>query len=114
MLVQSPINTTFHGNVTFSKDLELGKILTRPGSLFLEDLSTSSNFTHKGYGSTTRIYVMCRQDLGIPLEFQQWMIANSGAHHVAEVDGADHMAMLSKPQELCECLLEIGAKYARA
>ncbi|KAK3412220.1 salicylic acid-binding protein 2 [Eucalyptus grandis] len=96
------------------KDLELGKILTRPGSLFVEDLSTASNFTREGYGSTMRVYVVCRQDLGMPLEFQQWMIANGGAHHVLELDGADHMAMLSKPQELCDCLLEIGAKYAPA
>ncbi|KAF8012519.1 hypothetical protein BT93_I0622 [Corymbia citriodora subsp. variegata] len=96
------------------EDLELCKILTRPGSMFMEDLSTLSNFTRKGYGSTTRIYVVCKQDLGTPLEFQQWMITNGGAHHVAEVDGADHMAMLSNPQELCECLLEIGTKYARA
>lgn len=104
----------FHGNVTFSKDLELGKILVRPGSLFLEDLSTSSNFTREGYGSTTRVYVVSKQDLGIPPEFQRWMIASSGAHHVVEVDGADHMPMLSKPQEICDCLLEIGAKYERA
>ncbi|KAL3722221.1 hypothetical protein ACJRO7_034572 [Eucalyptus globulus] len=96
------------------EDLELGKILVRPGSLFLEDLSTSSNFTREGYGSTTRVYVVCKQDLGIPAEFQRWMIASGGAHHVVEVDGADHMAMLSKPQEICDCLLEIGAKYERA
>ncbi|KAF8012521.1 hypothetical protein BT93_I0624 [Corymbia citriodora subsp. variegata] len=93
------------------EDLELSKILTRPESLFMEDLSTASNFTREGYGSTTRVFIVCKQDLGIPLDFQQWMIANCGANHVLEVDGADHMAMLSKPQEICNCLLEIGAKY---
>ncbi|KAI6700118.1 hypothetical protein NL676_014442 [Syzygium grande] len=117
-----PLTTMFFGPDFLSsklyqlsplEDLELGKILTRPGSLFLEDLSTSSNFTRGGYGLTSRVYVVCRQDLGIPLEFQRWMIENSGADHVLEVDGADHMAMLSKPQELCDCLLEIGAKQAR-
>ncbi|XP_030546412.1 salicylic acid-binding protein 2-like [Rhodamnia argentea] len=119
----NPLTSMFFGPAFLSsklyqmsplEDLELCKILTRPGSLFLEDLRTSSNFTREGYGSTVRVYVACGQDLGIPLEFQRWMIATGGADHVVEVEGADHMPMLSTPQELCDCLLEIGARYARA
>ena len=30
---------------------------------------------------------------------------------VVEIKGADHMAMLSKPQELCDSLLKIATKY---
>jgi hypothetical protein len=90
----------------------LAKTLARPGSLFREDLSRAKNFSNEGYGSVLRVYVVCDEDLGISEEFQRWMIENSGAKDVMEIKGADHMSMLSKPQELCHCLLEIARKYA--
>ncbi|OIW09757.1 hypothetical protein TanjilG_18087 [Lupinus angustifolius] len=95
-----------------TEDLELAKILLRPGSLFVEDLSQENNYFRHGYGSVPRAFITCTEDLGISLEFQLWMIQNAGIIEVEEIKGADHMAMLSKPQELCDSLLLIASKYA--
>ncbi|GKU94662.1 hypothetical protein SLEP1_g8122 [Rubroshorea leprosula] len=94
-----------------NQDLELAKTLIRPGSLFIQDLAKANEFSSKGYGSVRRAYVVCNEDKGIPEEFQRWMIENFPADDVMEIKDADHMAMLSKPSELCQCLLEIGRKY---
>ncbi|KAJ6288587.1 hypothetical protein OIU76_024551 [Salix suchowensis] len=94
------------------EDLEQARTLIRPGSLFLYDLSRADNFSAKGYGSVKRVYVICDEDLAIPVEFQRWMIENSGADEVMEIKGADHMVMFSKPRELSQCLSEIAKKHA--
>lgn len=86
--------------------------LARPASLFIDDLSKAKNFSNEGYGSVPHVCVVCDQDLGIPVEFQRWMIQNGVPKDVMEINGADHMAMLSKPDELCHCLLETAHKYA--
>ncbi|GAV89049.1 Abhydrolase_6 domain-containing protein [Cephalotus follicularis] len=93
------------------EDLELSKTLTRPGSIFLHDLSTTKSFSNAGYGSIARVFIVCNEDLGIPKEFQHWMIKNYLVKDVFEIE-ADHMAMFSKPQELCDRLSEIAHKYA--
>ncbi|KAK1587754.1 hypothetical protein Q3G72_016496 [Acer saccharum] len=94
------------------EDLELAKLLIRPGSLFLDDLSNSNNFTSEGYGKVNRVYIICEDDEGMPKEFLQWMIDNYPVKHVMKIKGADHMGMLSKPQELCDCLFEIAQRFA--
>ncbi|KAI5439179.1 hypothetical protein KIW84_024817 [Lathyrus oleraceus] len=94
------------------EDLELVKLLKRTGSFFIEDLSEAKNFSKKGYESVRRAYIVTNEDLAVPVEFQQWMIQNGGIDVVNVVNGADHMAMFSKPQELCVCLLDIVDKYA--
>ncbi|BAT75540.1 hypothetical protein LR48_Vigan727s003600 [Vigna angularis] len=94
------------------EDIELAKTLLRPSSLFIEDLSQQTNFSKERYGSVTLAFIVCTEDLGIPLNFQLWMIKNAGVDNVVEIEGADHMAMLSKPQELCDSLQQIAAKYA--
>lgn len=98
--------------LTPREDLEQAKTMVRPGSLFLYDLSKANSFSTTGYGSVKRVYVMCDEDLAIPVEFQRWMIENSAVEEVMEIKGADHMAMLSKPQELFHCLSEIANKHA--
>ncbi|CAK7339427.1 unnamed protein product [Dovyalis caffra] len=95
-----------------TEDLELAKTLLRPGSLFLYDLSKADDFSTKGYGSVTRVFVVCDEDLAIPVEFQRWMIQNSAVEEVMEIKGADHMPMFCKPKELFHCLSEIANKYA--
>lgn len=94
------------------KDLELAKTLIRPGSLFVDDLAKSKNFSNEGYGSVARVYIVCEEDMGIIKEFQCWMIENYPVKEVMEIKGADHMAMFSKPQELTHRLLEIAHKHA--
>lgn len=92
------------------QDLELAKTLIRPGSLFVEDLS-KSKLSKEGYESVPRAYIVCDQDMAITQEFQLWMIQNAGVSDVLEIKNADHMAMLAKPRELCDALLQIAPKY---
>ncbi|KAI4357044.1 hypothetical protein L6164_001019 [Bauhinia variegata] len=94
------------------EDLELAKTLTRPGSLFLEDLTRAKNFSKEGYGSVPRAFIICNEDLAIPLEHRRWMIQNAGIDYVDEIKGADYMAMFSKTQEVYDSLLKIADKYA--
>ncbi|RDX79120.1 Salicylic acid-binding protein 2, partial [Mucuna pruriens] len=95
------------------EDIELAKALLRPGSLFVEDLSQQKNFSKQGYGSVPLAFIVSTEDNEIPLSFQLWMIQNAGINvDVVEINGADHMVMISKPQELCDSLLQIAAKYA--
>ncbi|XP_042493202.1 salicylic acid-binding protein 2-like [Macadamia integrifolia] len=95
-----------------SQDLTLAMMLMRPGSFFQEDLSKGKAFSEEGFGSVNRIYIVCKEDLAITDEFQYWMIENNPVKEVMEMKDADHMPMLSKPNELCSCLVEIGNKYS--
>ncbi|KAL1333072.1 hypothetical protein HN51_061827 [Arachis hypogaea] len=94
-----------------TEDLELIKCMIRPSSLFIEDLSQEKNFSKEGYGSVPHAFVVCTEDLAIPLEYQRWMIQNARINDVMEINGADHMVMLCKPKELSDCLQQIAAKY---
>ncbi|KAK4275627.1 hypothetical protein QN277_018673 [Acacia crassicarpa] len=94
------------------EDVELAKALIRPSPDFTDNLSKENNFSQEGFGSVPRAFITCNQDLVSPLEFQRWMIQNSGVNEVLEIKDADHMAMLSKPQELCDALLQLALKYA--
>ncbi|KAK7386481.1 hypothetical protein VNO78_26742 [Psophocarpus tetragonolobus] len=95
-----------------TEDLELAKTLIRRSSLFIEDLSKQENFSKQGYGSVPRVFIVCTEDIGIPLNFQLLMIESVGFNEVVEIKGADHMAMLSKPEELFNSLEKIATKYA--
>ncbi|OMP02110.1 putative Polyneuridine-aldehyde esterase precursor [Corchorus olitorius] len=106
------LDKSFKSNVFELKDLELAKTLVRPGSLFQQELSKAKNFSDEGYGSVTRVYVVCDEDKAINLEVQRWMIQNNPPKDVLEIKGADHMAMLSKTKQVCDSLLEIANKYA--
>ena len=94
------------------QDLELAKTLVRPGSFFIGDLSQQKNFSKQRYGSVPRAFIVCTEDLAIPLEFQLWLIQNAGIKDVFEIKGAQHMAMLNKRQEVYDSLQQIATKYA--
>ncbi|XP_022741278.1 salicylic acid-binding protein 2-like [Durio zibethinus] len=94
-----------------TEDLELAKVMIRPGSLFVSDLSKADKFSNERYGCVPRVYVVCNEDEGIPEKFQRWMIENFEVNDVMEIKDADHMAMFSKPQEVCNCLSKIAQKY---
>ena len=51
---------------------------------------------------------MVEDDHGIPVEFQSHMVAQSPRIEVEEIAGADHMAMLSRPDQLVELLIRIA------
>ncbi|XP_043711675.1 salicylic acid-binding protein 2-like isoform X2 [Telopea speciosissima] len=97
--------------LTSSQDLALAEMLIRPGSLFKEDLSKCMSFSEEGYGSINQVYIVCKKDLTITEDFQHRMIENNSVKEVMEIEDADHMAMLSKPNEVCCCLLDIANKY---
>ncbi|WJX95296.1 (R)-mandelonitrile lyase [Trifolium repens] len=97
---------------TSTEDLELAKTLLRHRSLFMEDLTQQKNlYSKQGYGSVPHAFIVCNDDLGIPLKFQHWMIQYARINDVFEIKGADHMPMLCKPQELCDSLNQISIKY---
>ncbi|KAI7746927.1 hypothetical protein M8C21_020656 [Ambrosia artemisiifolia] len=94
------------------QDLELGKTLIRPSSLFMKDLHDANQFTEGGYGYVRRVYVICDEDQAIKKGFQQWMIDNYPVDDVKELKDVDHMAMLSDSKQLNVCLLDIAHTYA--
>ncbi|KAG8384454.1 hypothetical protein BUALT_Bualt04G0119500 [Buddleja alternifolia] len=93
------------------QDVALAKMLLRPTSLFREDLSKKSAFSKQGFGSVKRVYVVCPEDRATPVNFQRWQIETIRVAEVKEIENVDHMPMLSKPQQVCQCLLEIANNY---
>ncbi|KAK8921956.1 Methylesterase 3 [Platanthera zijinensis] len=94
------------------EDLSLGTMLVRPASFFEEDLRRRAAFSKERYGSVEKVFVVCGEDAILTPSFQRWMVENSPVKEVVEINGADHMAMLSKPRELCECIAAIVNSYA--
>ncbi|CAA2978081.1 salicylic acid-binding 2-like [Olea europaea subsp. europaea] len=91
------------------EDLALATLLMRPiiSAEFEEEITLSK----ENYGSVTRVYLICENDIVINQRFQNWAIEINPCDEVKMISGADHMAMFSKPQELCSFLQEIAEKY---
>lgn len=94
------------------QDATLATLLVRPSGLYLEDISNETMLSDKNYGSVNRVYIISKQDKLYTEDYQRWIIENNPPKEVKEIEGSDHMLMLSKPLELCNCLLEIAEKYA--
>ncbi|XP_071906293.1 norfluorocurarine synthase 1-like [Coffea arabica] len=92
------------------EDLELAKLLVRPTLHLLEDLAKEKPFSAEKYGSVKRAYIVCKEDKVLTSDFQRSLIENIEVTEVKEIKDADHMVMLSKPQELCQNLLDIAEK----
>ncbi|KAG9440751.1 hypothetical protein H6P81_020916 [Aristolochia fimbriata] len=108
LMILGPRCLRLHGSQNCSpRDQTLVEMLGRPGTLFSEDLSVSLKLSEEKYGSVRRVYVVCKEDNLYPEEFQRWMIKNNPPEVVMEIEGADHMPMLSKPNELSLCLLKM-------
>lgn len=86
-------------------------MLVRPGSQFEHDEIYEKLITKEKYGSVPRVYVVCQDDRIALEQFQKWMIEQSPGTEVTEIAGANHMVMLSKPNELFCILQEIANKY---
>ncbi|AEE86759.1 hydroxynitrile lyase like protein [Arabidopsis thaliana] len=93
------------------EDYELAKMLMRVTPAITSNLTGTKSLTAQGYGSISRVYIVCGEDKGIRVDFQRWMIENSPVKEVMEIKDADHMPMFSKPHELCDRLLKIADKY---
>nr|CAB3489741.1 unnamed protein product [Digitaria exilis] len=94
------------------EDITLAKSVMRVGSMFLEDLQVMEPFSKDRYGSVHKVYIIGNQDRALPEEFQRWMVSNNPVDEVKEIDGADHMAMLSTPDEVVQCIVDITEKYS--
>ncbi|KAK6152708.1 hypothetical protein DH2020_012347 [Rehmannia glutinosa] len=94
------------------EDLTLATFLIRPSPLFVDFRCPSKEtvLTKENYGSVRRVYVVCDED-NLMKDMQRWLIDNNPPDEVKVINGSDHMAMMSKPHDLCSCLLEIGNKY---
>nr|XP_010921788.1 probable esterase PIR7A isoform X1 [Elaeis guineensis] len=93
------------------EDLMLATMLVRPGIWLQDDPTSGDMVTKENYGSVSRVFISCKEDLCLEEDFQHWMIAESPGVEVKEIEAADHMVMLSKPKELCNLLLEIANNY---
>ncbi|KAG2594086.1 hypothetical protein PVAP13_5NG618900 [Panicum virgatum] len=96
-----------------TEDLELAKLLLRPGSQFMDDpmMMDETLLTHGNYGSVSRVFVIAKADNSTTEEMQRRMVDLSPGAEVEEIAGADHMAMISKPKELCDVLVKIANKH---
>ncbi|GAB4848930.1 hypothetical protein Ancab_003743 [Ancistrocladus abbreviatus] len=111
MLLGSKFLTILYSS-SAAEDIELALLLKRPSSLFISSLSKMKKLSNERYGSVKRVYVIGKEDKAM-IAFSQWNMENSGGlTEVIEIEGADHMSMISKPHELCNCLLQIADKHA--
>ncbi|WVZ98278.1 hypothetical protein U9M48_043741 [Paspalum notatum var. saurae] len=99
------------------EDLTLALSLLRPANQFSDDalMRDEQLLTEDGYGSARRVFVVVEDDRGIPAEFQRRMVAQSPGVEVEKMavgGGADHMAMLSRPEELAELLVRAADKLS--
>ncbi|KFK30342.1 hypothetical protein AALP_AA7G249100 [Arabis alpina] len=88
------------------EDFELAKMLVRVGpAVTSSNLTGTKSFTEEGYGSVTRVYIVCKEDKGLTEDLQRWFIDNFPVKEVMEIEDADHMIV-------CDRLLKIADKYA--
>jgi pimeloyl-ACP methyl ester carboxylesterase len=71
------------------------------------------NLTLSKFGRVPRIYVECLRDRAISISVQRRMLTQAGCNRVFTLD-CDHSPMLSRPQELAECLLAAQATGSAA
>ncbi|CAN6360349.1 unnamed protein product [Urochloa humidicola] len=97
------------------EDLTLGLMLIKPANAFTTGnpdevvMRDAKLLTEQRYGSARRVFVVAEDDHGIPAEFQRRMVAQSPGIQVEQIAGADHMAMLSRPEILVELLTRIAS-----
>ena len=95
-----------------TQDLTLAMAMVRPYQPFLDDATMTENvLTAERYGAVRKVCVVAEDDASVPAAFQRRMASWNPGTEVMGLQGADHMAMLSKPRELSELLMEIADKY---
>ncbi|KAM7498048.1 hypothetical protein LguiA_022462 [Lonicera macranthoides] len=94
------------------EDLTLALALKRPFPIYRDEISLKeASLTKKNYGSVHRAFILCSNDIILPEEAAKTIIQNYPPDIVKVINGADHMVMFSKPQDLCSSLEEIAEKY---
>nr|3STY_A Chain A, Methylketone synthase 1 [Solanum habrochaites]3STY_B Chain B, Methylketone synthase 1 [Solanum habrochaites] len=94
------------------EDLALATALVRPLYLYLaEDISKEVVLSSKRYGSVKRVFIVATENDALKKEFLKLMIEKNPPDEVKEIEGSDHVTMMSKPQQLFTTLLSIANKY---
>ncbi|TMW85600.1 hypothetical protein EJD97_022863 [Solanum chilense] len=94
------------------EDLTLATTLVRPFYLYrVEDVSKEIVLSSKRYGSIRRVFIVAADSKASNKEFSQLMIEKNPPDEVKEIEGSDHVTMMSKPQQLFTTLLSIANKY---
>jgi hypothetical protein len=95
------------------QDLALATMLMRVGRQFVDDpiMQDKTLLTEANYGSVKKVFVVVKADACMSEEMQRWMVDQSPGMESEEIARADHMAMCSRPKELCDVLLRIAGKY---
>ncbi|XP_047178394.1 methyl jasmonate esterase 1-like [Vigna umbellata] len=94
------------------EDFTLALSLVRPFPIFSdEDLRENIQLTEENHGTVVRVYIVCEEDNLIEQDFQLSIIERNPPNEVKVISGADHMPMLSKPQQLFSYLQEIANIY---
>ncbi|KAM3377108.1 hypothetical protein P3S68_009521 [Capsicum galapagoense] len=100
-------------NEALSADLALATILVRPFySYRVEDVSKEIVLSSKRYGSIRQVFIVAAESKAMKKEFLQLMIEKNPPDEVEEIQGSDHITMMSKPQQLFTTLLSIANKYS--
>lgn len=97
-----------------AEDLALATMLMRVGRQFVDDpiMQDKTLLTEANYGSVKKVFVVVKADACMSEEMQRWMVDQSPGMESEEIARADHMAMCSRPKELCDVLLRIAGKYS--
>jgi hypothetical protein len=87
--------------------------MVRSSQRFRDDTTMNGNvLTAERYDAVRRVCVVAEDDASSLLAgFQRRMASLNPGTEVTGLQGADHMAMLSKPRELSKLLMEIADKY---
>lgn len=93
------------------QDLTLATLMARPLPLYQPESEFPEELSEENYGAVGRTFVVCEEDNIVKQEYQEWMIHNNPVDEVKIIRAADHMVMLSKPTQLCACLLDLAHKY---
>ena len=92
--------------------MALATALVRPFYLYLaEDISKEIVLSSKRYGSVKRVFIVATESDAFKKEFLELMIEKNPPDEVKEIEGSDHVTMMSKPQQLFTTLLSIANKY---
>ncbi|XP_055815779.1 methyl jasmonate esterase 1-like [Solanum dulcamara] len=95
------------------EDLALATTLVRPFYLYhVEDVAKEIVLSRERYGSVRRVFILVAENKGLKKDFQQLMIEKNPPDEVKEIQGSDHVTMMSKPQQLFSTLLRIANKYS--
>ncbi|XP_059276610.1 methyl jasmonate esterase 1-like [Lycium ferocissimum] len=94
------------------QDFALATRVARPIPIRTNDVSKETVLSSKRYGSVRRVFIVVVEDKVLKKEFQQLMIEKNPPDEVKEIQGSDHMGMMSKPHQLFTLLISMANKYS--